>query len=378
MNRARTVACFLLLTLSVSPLAAQGPGGIAGALRALSPFSSVEADKNKTYTLTDKHGPWLIYAASFTGEGGAKQANELVYELRHDHQLEAYITKHHFDFSGRMTGLGLQEDGSQQVMRHRRNVAFDQYAVMIGNFKDVYDPQVETTLQRIKHMQPVTLDPTKREVTYHSLGLWREVQRRVSPNRKVRSMGPMRAAFVTRNPLIPASFFAPKGLDPLVVKMNRDVQFSLLKCPGKYSVKVATFRGRTTMDTKKIEQLMAAPTDSSQLAVAAHKAHTLTTALRNRGVEAYEFHDRHESIVAVGSFSSVGTKRPDGKIEINPAVHAILKSYGASQVNIPGRGLQAPTPHSFGNIPFDIQPMPIEVPRHSVASDYAQRSSIFE
>jgi len=292
--------------------------------------------------------------------------------------MEAYITKQHFDFTGKMAGLGLREDGTQQVMRHRRDTEYDQFAVMIGNFKSVYDPAVKTALTKIKNMHPTALDLTKRKVTNQSLGIWREVQRRVSPDRKTRSMGPMRAAFVTRNPLIPASFFAPKGLDPLVQEMNRDVKFSLLKCPGKYSVKVATFRGKVTMETRQIAQLEHTDAPASQLAAAAVKAHSLTTALRNRGVEAYEFHDRHESIVAVGSFASVGTKRPDGKIEIDPGVHNILKSYGASPVNIPGRGVQAPSPNSFGNIPFDIQPVPIEVPRASVATDYAQRSSIFD
>ena len=38
----------------------------------------------------------------------------------------------------------------------------------------------------------------------------------------------------------------------------------------------------------------------SKLEEAAVKAHELTMALRKQGVEAYEFHDRYESIVTVG------------------------------------------------------------------------------
>ena len=64
----------------------------------------------------------------------------------------------------------------------------------------------------------------------------------------------------------------------------------------------------------------------------------LTVALRTRGVEAYEFHDRHESIVTVGSFDSVGQPRVDGKTEINPAVHQVMAMYGATRQPIPGQG----------------------------------------
>ncbi len=54
--------------------------------------------------------------------------------------------------------------------------------------------------------------------------------------------GPMRHAMIATNPLLPPDYFAPKGLDPFVADMNKDLEYSLLKCPGKYTVQVATFR----------------------------------------------------------------------------------------------------------------------------------------
>ncbi len=45
------------------------------------------------------------------------------------------------------------------------------------------------------------------------------------------------------------------------------------------------------------------------------------------GYDAYEFHDRSSSIVTVGSFDSVGTRRRRGKIEINPTVHKIMPRF---------------------------------------------------
>ena len=54
----------------------------------------------------------------------------------------------------------------------------------------------------------------------------------------------MRNAFITTNPLLPDEYFVPKGLDRLVLEMNEPVKYSLLDCPGKYTVKIATFTGR--------------------------------------------------------------------------------------------------------------------------------------
>jgi len=61
----------------------------------------------------------------------------------------------------------------------------------------------------------------------------------------------------------------------------------------------------------------------------ARKAHELTLALRQKGYEAYEFHDRGASIVTVGSFDSLGTRRPDGKIELDPRIVQIINTFAA-------------------------------------------------
>ena len=86
-----------------------------------------------------------------------------------------------------------------------------------------------------------------------------------------------------------------------------------------------------------------------------------------KGWEAYEFHDRYASIVTVGSFNSVGTPRPDGKTEINPQVHAIMKTFGAEKL---------PTgqysPRSLAGIFMDVQPIPVEVPKRSISRELAR------
>src|SRR5687768_5618467 len=105
-------------------------------------------------------------------------------------------------------------------------------------------------------------------------------------------------AFVTRNPLLPEDYFVAPGLDPLVLDMNCGVEFSLLDCPGQFSVRVATFRGESTMDLTKMGTESGSPFhtglfngEPSKLELAAEKAHKLTVALREQKIEAYEFHD---------------------------------------------------------------------------------------
>src|SRR5690606_34878532 len=106
----------------------------------------------------------------------------------------------------------------------------------------------------------------------------------------------------------------------------------------QYTVKVATFTGHSIiLDKKNQDAISRGDVPKSHLEEAAKNAHILTEALRKKGYEAYEFHDRKSSIVTVGSFSSVGSKRPDGKIEINPQIHQIMKQFGAETAVEPGK-----------------------------------------
>jgi hypothetical protein len=92
-----------------------------------------------------------------------------------------------------------------------------------------------------------------------------------------------------------------------------------------------------------------------------------------KGYEAYEFHDRYASIVTVGSFDSVGTPRADGKIEIDPRVHDTIRKFGASQVKVMEKPSGAMMPKSLVGIPFDIQPIPVLVPKRSISRELARR-----
>ena len=160
-----------------------------------------------------------------------------------------------------------------------------------------------------------------------------------------------------------------------MLKINKDVTHSLLDCPGRYTVQVAHFTGNVIIDQRKVQAIESGKPMESSLTKAAEKAHILTEALREKGYEAYEFHDRYASIVTVGSFNSCGTPRPDGKIEINPQIHAIIKTFGGKPQEIPG----LPPSKRHGQmvkqlmgISFDMSPIPVEVPKRSISRDLAQ------
>ncbi|MFN3151859.1 hypothetical protein [Bremerella sp.] len=341
----------------------------------LIPFQRVEADAEKSYELTENQGPWLIMATSFTGPGAEKDATDLVLELRKDYGLEAYTWHQNYDYTDSVVGKGYDRYGGPKKMRYMNDVSFTSYVVMVGNFQTVEESGVEKTLNKIKTAKPKVFKESY-TVKNDTIKTIRQKLREAIDSEDDKEKGPMGNAFVTRNPLLPEEYFRPKGMDELVLKMNKDNQYSLLNCAGKYTVRVATFRGAVELDQKKIDQIEKNNIVSgTRLAVAAEKAEKLAGALRKQGVEAYTFHDRSESIVTVGSFETVGTPRRDGKIEINPQVKRIMDGYkgGTGTATIEGGTAPSYKPKSLNGIVFDVQPLPVEVPKVSIAADYARR-----
>jgi hypothetical protein len=337
------------------------------------PFKKVAADPKDSYQLRDDHGPWLILAASFSGEGAERQARDLVLELRQKHNLTAYVHSQDYDFTEPVEGLTLNRYGERQRMKYANASRFKAVAVLVGDFSSIDDPNLDKALDRVKHARPDCLDLTKRKASTQKFVALREWYRRINGDEEKRSRGPMGNAFATRNPCLPTSYFVPEGIDDFVVDLNEGVEYSLMENAGQYTVKVATFRGNETINQRDVAELQRSQKVSDKLAVAADKAHRLTMALRQRKIEAYEFHDRHESIVAVGSFESEGTSLQDGTIEINPAILKIMETFGASREPIPNQpsmlGLQ---PKVVEGIALDVQPMPMRVPRAKTGGSLAR------
>lgn len=362
-------ALFLNLTWSA-------PARAAKPWELLIPFRRVEADPEKDYSLGEEHGPWMILASTFAGPGAEEQARELVLELRERYNLPAFTHEQTYDFTEKLNGLGLSRYGGPKKMRYANSGKFDEIAVLVGHFESVDDPKIEKVLDKVRHATPESLSYSgQKTTTQRFIGL-REIQRKLSGDTSKRKRGPMGNAFATRNPLLADTYFNPGGVDALVEEMNDDVEFCLLDNPGKYTVRVATFRGASTMNLDVIKRNGKGM--ASKLEEAANNAHELTVALRKQRIEAYEFHDRYESIVTIGSFDSIGSKQANGRIELAPAIHAIMQRYGAKQQGLPGQAALGLSPTTLNGIPFDVQPMPVEVPRKSVAAAYANSNRLFE
>lgn len=362
----------LCLAVGIRPAVASPPW------HKLSLFKQVESNPNKNYPLTDRQGPWVIMAVTFSGDEAEDQADELVQELRSKYKLRAYCHEMDFDFTKGEMGRRVDQYGKPVKMNYRVK-KMHEIAVVVGDFSSVDDPDAQRVLKKLRQMQPECLDTDKRakqgKKQYRTLGLLRDkLNETMDKNRK--PLGPMRHAMVTTNPLLPKEYFAPKGLDPLVLRMNEPVKYTLLKCPARYTCKIATFTGQVTVDQKIIRDIQEnGKKFESRLEQAAAKAHELTVALRAKGYEAYEFHDRYASMVTVGSFDTTGTPRADGQIEINPQLHKLMETFSAPKQAVPGQatpkiGDPFVVQTKIGKIACDIQAMPVEVPRRSISRDY--------
>lgn len=341
--------------------------GLAGPKdwKSLVPFTKrVEADPNQNYELEETHGPWMILAASFSGEDGLRQADQLTLELRRSLNRPVYVHRRVFDFTAPVRGIGLDKYNRPRQMRYKQDKRINEVAVLVGDFASADSHDIQKTLEKLRTIWPPSLDYRRNRSTSQRFVGIKNAYRKVSRITEKEEAGPMANAFVTRNPLLPTEYFAPQGIDSFVVKLNKRNRLNLLENPGVYSVKIATFRGKSTMKITEADTIGAS---AETLDEAAEKADRLGAALRARGVEAWVLHDRFESIVTVGSFATVGRPRADGKIEMHPEVHRVIQTYRGRNVNLGGVvGVQ---PVIIDGVDCDVQPVPVMIPRQSATAE---------
>jgi hypothetical protein len=330
----RPWSIFHVLTICTLAVASAQSTAHAQLWKKLIPVSHVEEVPQRGTTLTQENGPWLIIAESFEGEGAERQARDLADELRAA-GLSAYVHDRTFDFSESNPGRGLDEYGAPVRKRYQRE-ADHQWAVLVGDFNSIDDTDAQASLERVKSMPSKVLSITDDDSGLDQMKQFTSNVVDKLGRRKER--GPMAKAFFTRNPLLPREYFVPKGVDDFVVSMNKDVEYSLLDCPGRYTVQIATFRGQTTLQTSNAKtEESASPFGfkwkkgrSDPLVEAAENAHLLTEELRKKGIEAYEFHDRTESTVCVGSFEQVAQRTANGQLVPTMEVQQIVQQFGAA------------------------------------------------
>lgn len=354
--------------------------------------------------LTERCGPWLIMCASFSGDAGQRKAENLANELRRKHGMKSYVYQHVFDHTEKLLSSAIptwsideKSDTAHHVVQTKMIPATDshieEYAVLVGDFPAVDDARAQRMLKKIKSLSSDSIDASLTGAEESSLSAERIRNWRHQPDKSSAAAGESKtvlsAAFLMANPELPDEYFEKETVDKLVLKMNKGVKHSLLKNQGVYTVRVASFQGESSFDLNTIEakkrefSLMKKNKQSlreSKLVEAAKKAHILTNEFRKLGVEAYEFHDRCESYVCIGSFDWVAREDENGNRIQNPEVVAVIKKYQGKPQTMPNLppGYQPYVLPSLvkAKITCDVQPIPVLVPKvahQSTASKLLQR-----
>ncbi len=334
---------------------------------------SVESDASKTYELSEEDGPWLILASTQVGQGSKDRAQKLALEIRSQLGLPAFIYNEKFDF----TGTVAYDQRTSRKARYANDYTYEAYAVLVGEYDNVEHGNIERDLNRIKTFVPATLsDPKAIEAetsTASPVTAVKALASRLKRSGDNENKGPMSSAFVTRNPMLPEEYFQSPTVDSFVHELNDNVPHSLLKCDGKYTVIVKTFQGAATIEDGKREKDFTP--SMKRLDGCAKAADKMCAALHKQGVDAYQFHDRERSIVTIGSFEELGRQLPNGQFEYSAPIRKLMQNYSALNVR-PELARQVSTRqngvagNNIGMVPFDVQPVPIAVPKLSKSSVY--------
>lgn len=305
-------------------------------------------------TLQDRHGPWLILAGSFSGSHAQASATVLALELQSALGVPAFIMEKTSDEAKQLAVTQrIRTDDAGKLIPKQLSIKYanDQeqrsVAVLVGEFHSKEDPQIDLMLAKVRAFQPKS---------------------------KIEGFDQRGIAFLTRNPKLPDDFFQAPKVDSFVEELNRQqwIQHSLLDCPGRFTVRVASFRGPEVVT---VAAKAKSNDPGTALDRAANKAHKMTQSLRSKGIEAYEFHDRYGSYVMIGNFDSLGRELPGGQFEYDSGITAILNRFcGYREVTAkdPTTGAVSRTVslNSEARLPFDIEGKPLAVPRTSTTTIY--------
>ncbi|MDR0327408.1 MAG: hypothetical protein LBI05_03830 [Planctomycetaceae bacterium] len=324
----RGVVGVMVTAFALTTAGAQGPKEFFRNL-----VKPVEADPQKEYLLTEMEGPYLIFAAAFSGPNAKQEAHALVMEFRKTRKWNAFVYEKNFVFDVNQDFNQARNPYSGKTVKYRTANGGTEFAVVIGNFTSIEDKQFEKTLAEVRKWQPA------------------------SPQGKS-SATPCSMAFGLQNPILPPE--NQRGIvDDFIQSINEKRPYTLLKNPKRYTVQIATFTGRTVFEksASALDKISFSKTKKTDLEMGEQAAVALCKALREQGVEAYEFHDRYASIVTVGSFNQHSQRLPNGTTAVDPEVQQIIQRY---QGQVTGNSYK---PVIINHIECDLQPHVIEVPR---------------
>jgi len=355
---------------------------------------SVEADPNKEYLLDETKGPYMIYIKSYDGETARQDANALALELRKRYNLKAYVHHTNFDYSEDLEEENQQEEmakaqlqqflaenkmqGAELALppRKKRVKKFanggksQEYAVLVGDFQAINEESIEKTMEFLKNCQPQCVmsqlkrDSENVEKNTKDKTLIVDVVRtlyRSDDKHGNQNARPLACVFKCTNPILPPSYFS-NGVDDFIVKLNTNSPYNLLRCQGKYTMKVASFSGSKFAhpdDVNNPEKIERFGAKSGELEKAEINAEIICEFLRRKGYDAYTYHDRTTSMVTVGGFENLGKTDKSGNViqftqEIEKIINAFSQESELVKTSQIGRYL----------LPY---PEPMEIPRARTA-----------
>jgi hypothetical protein len=306
------------------------------------------------FAVTPQVGPWMICVASYRGEEARANAEEMCRELRTRYKVPAYLFNRADEerrkeaervadireqHKARLREAGLPEDTRLPVRTIRIE---DQYAVLVGGFKD--DVAARKYLDDIRKLKP----SEKLQLTAYVP----DGQGKLRPQ----AVNPFQSAFVCRNPMVPAEKAdANAGPDPRLKEYNAGESFSLLKCPKPWTLVVKSYQGAAVIQSQSasksvMERMLPFARSGALLNANAKQAHEVAEFLKRFGFEPYVLHTEFSSYVTIGSFDG-----PD-----DPRLVQMQQAF-VNELNNPKSNVGQL--HVIGGVQFMLQPMPMAVPQ---------------
>jgi hypothetical protein len=311
-------------------------------------------DMNQDLAVTPQAGAWLICAASYSGPNAPYLARQLALQIRSRHNLNAYVFNH-ADEERRQ----LREEFERRQALHpdvpmrRKTVRLEeQCAVLVGGYRDAAAANAALKTIRALPLPELKLPTGEPAYDYMLLSVPDPEKKGMVLQRA--PVNPFTTAFVIRNPTVAQQQAKPK-FDPAWTKLNAYEDYSLLKCPRRYTLVVKEYVGNTVVQPHSgvsgfMDLLGLGNRMGEGLRGAGKQANALAKFLRQPqlGFTAYVLHTRNSSIVTVGEFDD-----PDGE-----EVQRLQRQIAKLRFSADPRNPNAPDP-----IGLMAHPAPMEVPR---------------
>jgi hypothetical protein len=331
-----------------------------GAGRAAAP---VEADPNQDYVVTPELGPWMVCVAYFTGPAAPDLARQLVLQIRTQHNTRAYVFNYADEERKKQKeAIERQQpalpfdgpaDGSDYVVpvpHHHAIVRVEeQCAVMVGGFPD--ENAAHTALLAVRKWPAPELKAPEGLSPFGS----------VFEHGKEVQLNPFTTqSMAVRNPTVPHENKAyDYNKDPFIRTLNADEEYSMLRCPGKYTLAIKEYVGAAmvkppTASSSFLKMIgLGRSPEGESLLLAGKNAHdlaeTLNGAMQKAGIPAYVLHTRTSSVVSIGAFTD-----PDDK-----GIPAVMAEFQQWRKWLAQRQQDPSKPDPLGLFPT---PVLVEVP----------------